>query len=133
MPLSLTCSRGCLRSSVGSERLPPVSEDDRSESYVFIERGSDRDDIEDADGDGPDRCGVCAGPGPLRVCRLDPSAQPGGAWAIASIWHLCADCLAVIAAADPQALKSRLRLEDQAAPYADVLVAGLLKGFHLDR
>ncbi|HVQ17780.1 MAG TPA: hypothetical protein VMT27_01940 [Actinomycetes bacterium] len=67
------------------------------------------------------------------MCRLDPSAQPGGAWAIASIWHLCADCVAVIAAADPQALKSRLRLEAKAAPYADVFVAGLLKGFHLDR
>ena len=105
---------------------------------VFTERaapGSDPDDEDDfpAFDDGPDECSVCAGPGPFRVCRLDPSAQPGGGWAIASTWYLCAECFAAIAAGSPDVLKGRLRPEDRAAPYVDVLVEGLLSGIPTDR
>jgi hypothetical protein len=34
---------------------------------------------------------------------------------------------------DHEALKSRLRLEDRTAPYADVLVGGLLTGIDVGR
>ena len=102
---------------------------------VLTERvgaGSGPDD-DDGDAEPPDACSVCGRPGPLREYRLDPSAQPkGGGLAIASIWHVCSDCLATIARADPDDLKSRLLPEDQAAPYVDVLVKGLLNGIALD-
>ncbi len=108
-----------------------MADNDESYTYVFTERASEFDDIDDMDDDDLDEaddCGVCGGPGPFRVCRLDPSAQPGGSWAIASTWYICSDCLAIIAMGDPEALKSRLRPEDRTAPYVDVLVGGLLTG-----
>jgi hypothetical protein len=112
-----------------------VTENDDFIIEVFTERGpdTDDDDDDDDDDDGPDGCGVCGGPGPLRVFRLDPSAQPGGAWAIASTWHICSDCLGAIGVANAEALKDRLRPEDRTAPYVDVLVGGLLAGIHPGR
>jgi hypothetical protein len=100
---------------------------------VFVEVPEPGSDLDDDDPDeGPvDGCSVCGGPGALRECLLDPSAQPERGFALASKWHVCAACLATIAAADPEALKSRLRPEDGTAPYAHVLVAGLLDGIHL--
>ncbi len=96
----------------------------------IAEPGSDLDD-DDLD-DGPaDGCSVCGGPGAFRECLLDPSAQLELGLALASKWHVCAACLATIAASDPDALKSRLRPEDRTAPYVDVLVGGLLDGIHL--
>ena len=125
-----------------SERVAPVTENVgpdaplESESYryeVFVEVDpSDDDDDDDDLGHRPDGCGVCGRPGPVRLCRLDSATQPGDQWTIASTWHVCSGCLATIALGDPVALKGRLRIQDQTAPYVEVLVAGLLGGIHPD-
>jgi hypothetical protein len=122
-----------------AEQLLSVLEPLRAEPHwheVFTERETDIDDDDDDDDDddgGPDGCSVCGGPGPHRICTLDSSAQPGGGWAIASTWYLCSECFGAIAARNPDVLKSRLQPEDRAAPYADVLVEGLLSGISTDR
>jgi hypothetical protein len=98
---------------------------------AVTEDGADTDDDDnddDLDREPPESCSLCGGPGPLRQRSLAPSAQSGGGWAIASTWHLCSACLATIATADAEAVKSRMRLEDQTAPYADVLAVRLVQG-----
>ncbi len=101
------------------------------EGFVEIaEPGWDLDD-DDSDDRPDDGCSVCGGPGALRECLLDPSAQPEPGLALASKWHICAPCQATIAATDPDALKNPLRPEDRTAPYLDVIIGGLLDGIHL--
>jgi hypothetical protein len=101
---------------------------------VFTERavpGSELDDDEDYPE--ADVCSVCGGPGALQLCELDPSAQPSDGTTVASFWWVCTDCRATMAAAEAEALKSRLRHEDRTAPYADALVNRLLRALRSRR
>jgi hypothetical protein len=104
----------CVLSPREGARLTLVTE--RSWHEVFTERGDPADPDEAAQSEAPDGCSVCGGPGALRECVLDSSAQPEGGWAIASIWHVCSTCLATITVGDSDALKGRLRPEDRTAP-----------------